>query len=711
MNEILKAALDYIKKGYSIMPLKTNSKDPLLAWSQFKRRIASEEEIKKWFNNEKNYNIGIVCGTISNNLEILDLDSPDLINFFKNIKTYQVKTQSNGYHLYFKSKKLSGNRQKVFGYPIDIRSEGGFGVAPPSKKDENSWEIAREDEILEINNLITFITDHLPNMPKLPKKEDIFKEKLNGKDIISKYIKVEKSGKDWKALCPFHDDHIPSFTIYGNRYFCYGCGARGDIVDFIQKYKKLKNRHAAIELLENLTGEKYEGKLKTDKLQNYATSLISKWHIITLIETGEILKYENGVYIKAKNDILKDFSDNFGINEINKEDGLIKYIKNMTYISQEKFDKDPYIINLKNGLYYINEEKLISHAHEHLSMFQIPVEYQENAQCPLTDKFISEITNKKGQKTLWEIFGYCLFPEKITQQIAILYGNGANGKSVYMNLLSELVGEKNTSRIPFDEINTDAFSVAELRNKLINISSEAIVARIGNMEQLKRITGENELEGRIKFVQERIKFKMKATCIFATNEIIALDDPKYAEMRRLLFVRFPNQFKETDKDPFLLEKLSTTEEQEGQLLKGINHLKNVLKNKTVYDPLSEIEKTDLLEKGSNQVNEFLENTFDWDLEDNTVQIWIEGNLFYRMLTTYCNKNGLISPSNYKFKRILRKEHQNKFDKYNATSSLDNIHKARKNIDEKKVQVWKLSPFKKPIDITEIKKSDDNTIWY
>lgn len=65
------------------------------------------------------------------------------------------------------------------------------------------------------------------------------KERLNIKEVAETYIKLEKSGKNYKARCPFHNEKTPSFFISPDRdsYYCFGCGAKGDIFTFVQHFE------------------------------------------------------------------------------------------------------------------------------------------------------------------------------------------------------------------------------------------------------------------------------------------------------------------------------------------------------------------------------------------------------------------------------------------------------------------------------------------
>lgn len=55
--------------------------------------------------------------------------------------------------------------------------------------------------------------------------------------IAGRLVKLKAAGAEFKACCPFHADRTPSFTIYsgGQRFQCFGCGAAGDVLDFVQR--------------------------------------------------------------------------------------------------------------------------------------------------------------------------------------------------------------------------------------------------------------------------------------------------------------------------------------------------------------------------------------------------------------------------------------------------------------------------------------------
>ena len=64
--------------------------------------------------------------------------------------------------------------------------------------------------------------------------------------IAAGIVRLRKAGREWKACCPFHADRSPSFTIYdgGRRFRCFGCGAAGDVLDFVQRVHRVGLREA-----------------------------------------------------------------------------------------------------------------------------------------------------------------------------------------------------------------------------------------------------------------------------------------------------------------------------------------------------------------------------------------------------------------------------------------------------------------------------------
>lgn len=67
------------------------------------------------------------------------------------------------------------------------------------------------------------------------------KEKLHIEEVVSSYMKLDRAGKSLKGRCPFHNEKTPSFFVSPDRgtYYCFGCGAKGDIFSFVEQFEGL----------------------------------------------------------------------------------------------------------------------------------------------------------------------------------------------------------------------------------------------------------------------------------------------------------------------------------------------------------------------------------------------------------------------------------------------------------------------------------------
>ena len=72
------------------------------------------------------------------------------------------------------------------------------------------------------------------------------KSKLSIVEVISQYLRLEKSGNQYKARCPFHNERTPSFYVSPSRnsYHCFGCNESGDIFSFVEKVEHVEFRDA-----------------------------------------------------------------------------------------------------------------------------------------------------------------------------------------------------------------------------------------------------------------------------------------------------------------------------------------------------------------------------------------------------------------------------------------------------------------------------------
>ena len=78
------------------------------------------------------------------------------------------------------------------------------------------------------------------------------KQRISFFEICSEYLELKQSGKNFSGLCPFHQEKTPSFIVFprNQNYHCFGCGAHGDAIRFLQEYEKLSYVEAIEKLAE-----------------------------------------------------------------------------------------------------------------------------------------------------------------------------------------------------------------------------------------------------------------------------------------------------------------------------------------------------------------------------------------------------------------------------------------------------------------------------
>ena len=84
--------------------------------------------------------------------------------------------------------------------------------------------------------------------------EDV-KARINIVDLIREYVRTQKAGANWKALCPFHREKSPSFMIKEEKqlWHCFGCGKGGDAFGFLMEIESIDFKEA-LKILAEKTG-------------------------------------------------------------------------------------------------------------------------------------------------------------------------------------------------------------------------------------------------------------------------------------------------------------------------------------------------------------------------------------------------------------------------------------------------------------------------
>lgn len=136
---IFEAAHRYVERGFSILPC-TGKQPSILKWEALQERPPTPADVNRWRDMGILRNVGIVCGAVSGNLVVIDLDGEEAISRFSAefpslMETYTVQSGSgHGAHLYLRAELLPETKRTVnleWGN-VEMRANGHYVVAPPS---------------------------------------------------------------------------------------------------------------------------------------------------------------------------------------------------------------------------------------------------------------------------------------------------------------------------------------------------------------------------------------------------------------------------------------------------------------------------------------------------------------------------------------------------------------------------------------------------
>ena len=167
------------------------------------------------------------------------------------------------------------------------------------------------------------------------------KNKLNIVDVINSYVTLKKSGRNYKAVCPFHNEKTPSFMVSQELqiYKCFGCGAAGDMFNFVQDIEGV-DFPRALEILADKAGvklvksEAYDEQNTLKKKIYEINDLSAKFYQYILLKQkagAKALKYLKKER-KIEDTSIKDFRLGYAPNSW---DTLSKFLRSKGYKDQD----------------------------------------------------------------------------------------------------------------------------------------------------------------------------------------------------------------------------------------------------------------------------------------------------------------------------------------------------------------------------------------
>src|SRR3989344_3291205 len=177
---------------------------------------------------------------------------------------------------------------------------------------------------------------------------DEIKLRLNIVDVIGKTVKLKKAGRNFKGLCPFHNEKTPSFVVSPDRqiFHCFGCGKGGTVFDFNMEYHHVDFAEA-LEDLAALAGVKLTRRIPDTPGGNFKQKICEVNHMASEYYHYVLTKHalgDNGLsYLKNRgvsDKSIKTFTLGYSPNSW---DGLYKYLKKKGY-EEELMEKAGLII-------------------------------------------------------------------------------------------------------------------------------------------------------------------------------------------------------------------------------------------------------------------------------------------------------------------------------------------------------------------------------
>lgn len=218
------------------------------------------------------------------------------------------------------------------------------------------------------------------------------------------------------------------------------------------------------------------------------------------------------------------------------------------------------LINLQNGTFEISPKgtQLRPFERSDFLTYQLPFEYNPQAKAPLFEAYLNKVLpDIERQKVLAEYLGFVFIKHgsnRLKEEKAlILYGTGANGKSVFFEIVSALLGAANTSNYSLQSLTNDnGYFRAKLANKLVNYGSEIN----GKLESaiFKQLVSGEPVEARLPY-GEPFTLRHYAKLIFNCNELPKDVEHTNAYFRRFLIIPFDITIPPQEQDKQLHTKI------------------------------------------------------------------------------------------------------------------------------------------------------------
>lgn len=331
---------------------------------------------------------------------------------------------------------------------------------------------------------------------------------------------------------------------------------------------------------------------------------------------------------------------------------LLKQFLSATHLPTPEQNNKTVLINLKNGTFEITPKETIlkSFKASDFLTYQLPFDYNPNATAPIFMAYLNRVLPEiKAQNILAEFMGY-VFTKSGTLKVEkalLLHGDGANGKSVFFEIVNALLGSQNTSNYSLENLtNENGYYRAQIANKLVNYASEINGKHDVNI--FKQMSSCEPISARLPYGKPMI-ITDYAKLIFNCNKLPSDVEHTTAYFRRFIIIPFEVTIPENERDIELPQKIINNE-LSGVFNWVLDGLKRILENKNFSESEQVKQALESFKKQSDSVKLFLDdNSYVTDLNE-----FIPLKGLYNEYKVYCSDFGYRVTSINTFSDRLKK---------------------------------------------------------
>lgn len=353
-----------------------------------------------------------------------------------------------------------------------------------------------------------------------------------------------------------------------------------------------------------------------------------------------------------------------------KRERFLKESVSVYTVTREAFDKNPWLLNLNNGVLDLKTMSFRGHDPDDMLSMLAPVDYDPAAVFPRWEQFIEEIMVPGDSETtgresstvgaekadyLQRYLGYCLTGDTSAEAFAVMYGpTSRNGKSVCVEAVQAVLGDYAKAMNPesltlakFKDGRGPSEDIARLKGVRMASVPEIQQGAKLDASRVKQLTGGDSINARF-LGENSFDFIPQCKLLLHTNHLPQCSDLSVFESGRANVIPFSRHFEEWEQDRSLKTEFRKPENQSGILNWMIHGLREYMK-RGLTAPEAIRAATAEYRKDSDKLSRFMDDALE-QTPDGEVRL----SLLYSAYKVWCRENGQYPESSRHFRRGLER---------------------------------------------------------